>query len=495
MAARGASALRLADPSLLRQSLFVGGEWVAQAAGGERLSVTNPATGAALASLPRGGRAETRRAIDAAAEALPAWAATPPNERAGVLRRWGAAVLDNAEDLAVIMTAEQGKPLAEAKGEVAYAASFLDWFADEARRATGEALPANFIPGSRGVVLRQPVGVSACVTPFNFPLAMITRKVGAAAAAGCPTVCKPCETVPLSALALAALAERAGLPKGVLSVVAGDATEIGSELCESPVVRKLSFTGSTPVGKLLLRQCAGTVKRTSMELGGNAPFLVFDDADVDKALSGAVACKYRNSGQTCVCANRFIVHSAVYDAFAAGLAERAAALVVGDGLAGPTDQGPLISEAAVAKSEAHVADAVAKGARVLTGGKRHALGGTFFEPTVLVDCTPDTRVFREETFGPVAALFRFDTEAEAIALANDTDAGLAAYAYTRDYARVARVSERLEYGMVGMNTGIVSSAAAPFGGVKESGLGREGGSTGTDEYLESKYVCVGGVDG
>jgi len=409
-----------------------------------------------------------------------------------VLRRFAEAMIANTEDLAIIMTSEQGKPLAEARGEIAYAASFLEWFAEEGKRIYGEVIPT-FRADARLMVLRQPVGVAAAITPWNFPSAMITRKLGPALAAGCTFVCKPAPQTPFSALALAELGRRAGLPDGVLNIVTGDAAAIGGELTGNPLVRKFSFTGSTAVGKTLLAQCAGTVKKVSLELGGNAPFIVFDDADIDAAVQGAIASKYRNTGQTCVCANRFYVQSGVYEAFAAKLVKAVATLRVGAGLAGPTEQGPLIDARALAKVESHVADAIAKGGRVAAGGKRHALGGNFYEPTVLLDVTPGMKVAREETFGPVAPLFRFDTEEEAVRMANDTEFGLAAYFYTRDLTRSWRVQEALEYGIVSVNTGIFSTEVAPFGGVKESGLGREGSRHGIDDYTELKYICVGGL--
>jgi succinate-semialdehyde dehydrogenase/glutarate-semialdehyde dehydrogenase len=438
------------------------------------------------------GAAETRQAIEAAARALPAWAKRTAKDRGAVLRRFAELMIANTDDLAVIMVREQGKPLAEAKGEIAYAASFLEWFAEEGKRVYGELIPT-FRADARLMVMRQPVGVAAAITPWNFPAAMITRKLGPALAAGCTFVCKPAPQTPFSALALAELATRAGLPAGVFNVVTGDAEAIGGELTSNPLVRKLSFTGSTAVGKKLIAQCAGTVKKVSMELGGNAPFIVFDDADLDAAVQGAMASKYRNTGQTCVCANRFYVQSGVYDAFAEKLVKAVSTLRVGAGLSGPTEQGPLIDARALAKVESHVADALARGGRIAAGGKRHALGGNFYEPTVLLDVAPGMKVAREETFGPVAPLFRFDTEEEAVRMANDTESGLAAYFYTRDLARSWRVQEALEYGIVGVNTGIFSTEVAPFGGVKESGLGREGSRHGIEEYTEIKYVCVGGL--
>ena len=452
----------------------------------------NPATGAKLGVIPNMGTTETRRAIAAAAAAMPAWAARTAKDRAIILRRWFDLMMANQEDLAILMTAEQGKPLAESKGEIAYAASFIEWFAEEGKRLYGDIIPGHQ-PDKRIMVLRQPVGVVAAITPWNFPAAMITRKAGPALAAGCTMVLKPATQTPYSALALAELAERAGIPKGVFNIVTGSATAIGGEMTSNPTVRKLTFTGSTEIGKKLIVQCASTVKKLSLELGGNAPFIVFDDADLDAAVQGALASKYRNTGQTCVCANRLLVQAGVYDEFSKKLAEAVGKLRVGDGLAGPTEQGPLIDAKAVAKVEEHIADAVKKGAKVALGGKRHALGGTFFEPTILTDVTPQMMVAREETFGPLAPLFKFNTEAEAIAMANDTEFGLAAYLYTRDLARSWRVSEAIEYGIVGLNTGIISTEVAPFGGVKESGAGREGSKYGIMDYTELKYVCVGGV--
>jgi succinate-semialdehyde dehydrogenase/glutarate-semialdehyde dehydrogenase len=482
---------QLQDPNLLRQACYIDGTW-APADSGATLPVTNPATGERLGTIPAMGTAETRRAIAAAAAALPAWGAMTAKERAAPLRRWFELMLAHQQDLAVLMTAEQGKPLAESKGEIAYAASFLEWFAEEGKRLYGDIIPGHQ-RDKRILVLRQPVGVVAAITPWNFPSAMITRKVGPALAAGCTVVCKPATQTPYSALALAELAARAGIPRGVFNVITGSATEIGGEMTGNPLVRKVTFTGSTAIGKKLMAQCAGTMKKISMELGGNAPFIVFEDADLDAAVQGALASKFRNTGQTCVCANRLLVQASVYDAFTQKLTAAVAKLRIGDGLAGETDQGPLIDAKAVAKVEEHVADAVAKGARVALGGKAHALGHTFYEPTILTGVTPAMMVAREETFGPVAPLFRFDTEAEAIAMANDTEFGLAAYVYTRDLARSWRVSEALEYGIVGMNTGIISTEVAPFGGVKESGNGREGSKYGILDYTEIKYVCVGGV--
>jgi succinate-semialdehyde dehydrogenase/glutarate-semialdehyde dehydrogenase len=485
--------MQLKDSSLLRQHGFIHGEW-RSARSGATIAIRNPANGTVVGEVPVMGATETREAIDAAAKAMPAWAKRTAKERAVIVGRFAELMLANADDLAIIMTSEQGKPLAEAKGEVAYAASFLEWFAEEGKRVYGDVIPT-FRADARLLVLRQPVGVAAAITPWNFPAAMITRKLGPALAAGCSFVCKPAPQTPFSALALAELGRRAGLPPGVFNVVTGDAEQIGGELTNNPLVRKLSFTGSTAVGKKLIAACAGTVKKVSMELGGNAPFIVFDDADLDAAVQGLMASKYRNTGQTCVCANRVYVQDGVYEAFAAKLAVAVAGLRVGDGLAGPTDQGPLIDERALAKVQAHIADAVSQGARIAAGGKPHALGGTFFEPTILLDVTPGMRVSREETFGPVAPLFRFHNEAEAIQLANDTEFGLAAYFFTRDLARSWRVQEALEYGLVGVNTGLISTEVAPFGGMKESGLGREGSRYGIDEYTEMKYVCVGGLGG
>ncbi len=483
--------LRLQDPSLLHDRCLIGADWVG-ADSKLTTEIRNPATQAVLASVPVMGVAETRRAISVAQAAMPAWAKKTAKERAVILRRWHDLMMLNQEDLAALMTAEQGKPLAEAKGEIVYAASFIDWFAEEGRRLYGDVIPGHQAD-KRILVLRQPIGVVASITPWNFPAAMITRKAAPALAAGCTFVCKPAPQTPFSALALADLALRAGIPPGVFNVVTGDAQAIGGEMTSNPVVRKVSFTGSTQVGKLLMAQCAGTMKKVSLELGGNAPFIVFDDADLDAAVQGAIASKYRNTGQTCVCANRLLVQAGIYDAFAAKLVDAVGKLKVGDGLAGATDQGPLIDAKALQKVERHIADATQKGARIATGGKRHALGGTFFEPTVLTNVTPQMALAREETFGPVAPLFKFTTEAEAIQLANDTEFGLAAYLYTRDLARSWRVSEALEYGIVGLNTGIISTEVAPFGGMKESGIGREGSKYGILEFTEMKYVCVGGV--
>ena len=488
---RLAAGLKLEDPALLRQQCLVNGQWL-DAKNGATHEVRNPATGALLGSVPALDAAATEKAVAAAHAAFPAWAAKTAKERSVLLRRWHDLIMLNANDLARLMTAEQGKPLAESKGEIAYAASFVEWFAEEAKRLYGDVIPGHQAD-KRILVLRQPVGVVAAITPWNFPAAMITRKVAPALAAGCTVVCKPATQTPYSALALAELAARAGIPAGVLNVVTGPAREIGGVLTGDARVRKLSFTGSTEIGKLLMAQCAVNIKKVSLELGGNAPFIVFDDADLDAAVAGAMASKYRNTGQTCVCANRLLVQKGVYQAFTEKLVAAVQKLRVGDGLAGETDQGPLIDGTALKKVEEHIADATGKGAKVATGGKRHALGGTFFEPTVLTGVTPKMMVAREETFGPVAPLFMFTSEVEAIAMANDTEFGLAAYLYTRDLARSWRVSEALEYGIVGLNTGLISTEVAPFGGVKESGTGREGSKYGILEYTEIKYVCVGEV--
>ena len=484
--------LTLTDSALLRDRAYVDGAWIA-ARTGETFAVTNPADGSLIGRVPAMGAVETRDAIDAADRAWGPWKAKTAKERSQILKRWFELIMAAQNDLAVLMTAEQGKPLAEAKGEVAYGAAFVEWFAEEAKRIYGDTIPEH-LPGRRIVVTKEPIGVVAAITPWNFPIAMITRKCAPALAAGCPVVIKPAEDTPLSALALAELAERAGFPPGVFNVVtAGDPKAVGGELTANPKVRKLSFTGSTEVGKLLMAQCAATVKKLSLELGGNAPFMVFDDADLDAAVAGAMASKYRNTGQTCVCANRLLVQDGVYDAFAAKLAEAVSALKVGPGLEGDFQQGPLINEEAVLKVERHIADAVSKGARIVMGGKRHSLGGTFFQPTILADVTPDMLPAREETFGPVAPLFRFHTEEEAVRMANDTEFGLAAYFYSRDVGRVWRVSRALEYGIVGINEGIISTEVAPFGGMKESGLGREGSKYGIEDFLEVKYLCMGGI--
>ncbi|MEI6573483.1 MAG: NAD-dependent succinate-semialdehyde dehydrogenase [Alphaproteobacteria bacterium] len=479
----------LKDKSLFREEAYIAGRWVGST---EKINVTNPANGQVIGTIPALGRAETLEAIKAAETAQKTWAATPAKQRGQILRRWFELMMENQDDLGRIMTAEQGKPLPEAKGEVAYGASFVEFFAEEARRIYGETIPSPW-PNARIVAIKQPVGVVAAITPWNFPNAMITRKAGPALAAGCAFVVKPSEETPYSALALAELAERAGLPKGVFSVVTGHAKEIGGEMTSNPIVRALSFTGSTAVGKLLMAQCATTVKKVGLELGGNAPFIVFDDADLDAAVAGAMASKYRNAGQTCVCANRLIIQDGIYDAFAEKLAKAVATLKVGDGFGEGVTTGPLINAKAIAKVEGHIADALKKGGKVVTGGKRHSLGGSFFEPTVIRDVTADMLIAREETFGPVAPLFRFKTEEEAIHMANDTEFGLACYFYTRDIGRVWRVGEALEYGIVGINEGIISTAEAPFGGVKESGIGREGSLHGIEEYTEIKYMLMGGL--
>ena len=483
-ASREQARLQLAAPELLRQAAYIDGKWVQ---GKSVIAVHNPATGALLGTVPALGAAETTAAVEAAHRAFGPWRALPASARAVKLRRWFELMTRHSEDLARLMTAEQGKPLAEARGEITYAASFLEWFAEEARRAYGDVIPGH-LADKRLTVIKQPVGVVAAVTPWNFPAAMITRKVGPALAAGCTVVLKPSELTPFSALALAHLAEAAGIPAGVFSIVTGSPAEIGQVLTTDPRVRKFTFTGSTRVGKMLAARCMETVKRVSLELGGNAPFIVFDDADLDAAVEGALASKFRNTGQTCVCANRLLVQAGIYDRFAEALAKRVSAMVVGDGLAGETHQGPLINEAAVQKVERQVRDAAGHGGKVLTGGER--LSGLFFKPTVITGATAEMEFFREETFGPMAALVKFGSEAEAIGLANDTSAGLAAYVFTRDLSRSYRVSEALEYGMVGLNTGLISTTVAPFGGVKESGIGREGSMYGMDEYLEIKLVCT-----
>ena len=480
--------MQLKDPSILKDQCLIGGKWT----GTPTLDVINPATGGAIGRVPDFGQKETRAAIEAANAAFPEWSGKLAKERSAILRRWFELQVEHKEDLALLMTSEQGKPLAEARAEVDYAASFTEFYAEEAKRIYGEIIPTPKKSG-RMLVLKQPVGVVGAITPWNFPLAMITRKISPALAAGCTLVVKPAPETPLCALALAELAVRAGVPPGVLNVVTGDAEAIGGELTSNPLVRMITFTGSTEVGKLLMRQSAATVKKLSLELGGNAPFIVFNDADVDAAVEGALASKYRNSGQTCISANRMLVQAGIYDRFAEKLAAKVAKLKVGDGAERDVEQGPLINAAAIAKVEAHVGDAVARGAKLLTGGKRHALGANFFQPTVLTDVTPDMTIAQEETFGPVAPLFRFRDEAEAVALANDTPFGLAAYFYTRDLSRSWRVAEALEYGMIGVNEGIISSELAPFGGVKESGQGREGSHHGIDEFVELKYVMMGGL--
>jgi succinate-semialdehyde dehydrogenase/glutarate-semialdehyde dehydrogenase len=476
---------------LFREACYVDGQWI-QAASGATCGVDNPATGEIIGHVPKLSGAETRHAIEAADRAFKPWAARTAKERAVILRKWFDLMMENQEELARLMTLEQGKPLVESRGEVAYAAAFLEWFGEEAKRVYGDTIPGHQ-GDKRIVVLKQPIGVVACITPWNFPLAMITRKAGPALAAGCTVIIKPATQTPFSALALAELAERAGVPKGVLNVITGAAKQIGPELTSNPIVRKLSFTGSTEVGKVLMTQCAGTIKKLSLELGGNAPFIVFDDADLDAAVEGAIASKYRNTGQTCVCTNRVLVQDSVYEAFTEKLVAAVKQLKPAPGLEPGASQGPLIDNAAVEKVESHIKDAVDKGGTVVAGGHRHALGGRFFEPTIIINATPQMAVAREETFGPVAPLFRFKTEAEAVALANDTEFGLAAYFYGRDLARVWRVAEALEYGIVGINTGLISTEVAPFGGVKESGLGREGSKYGIEEFLEIKYLCMGGI--
>lgn len=470
---------------------LLAGEWVG-ADSGETFTVTNPANGEGIANVPRMGKAETERAIIASQAAQKQWKNLTAKARAAILKRWFDLMILHQEDLAQILTAEQGKPLAEARGEVAYGASFVEWFAEEAKRVYGETIPAP-TADRKLLVIKQPIGVTAAITPWNFPIAMITRKAAPALAAGCSMIIKPAENTPLSAIALAVLAEEAGVPAGVLQVVTGKAREIGAVLCESPIVTKLSFTGSTEVGRILMRQCAHTIKKLSLELGGNAPFIVFDDADLDAAVEGAMISKFRNAGQTCVCANRLFVQDGVFDAFAAKLAAKVATLKVGDGMADGVTQGPLIDEGAVEKVENHIADALSKGATLLQGGKRHAIGGTFYEPTVLADVSANALIFKEETFGPVAPLFRFKTDEDVIAMANNTEFGLASYFYSRDIGRIWRVTEALEYGMVGVNTGMISNEVAPFGGVKQSGLGREGSHHGIDEYLEIKYIAMAGL--
>ncbi|MGE3293447.1 MAG: NAD-dependent succinate-semialdehyde dehydrogenase [Geminicoccaceae bacterium] len=483
--------LQLGDPGLVREQCYVDGTWI-DADDRKTIKVTDPASGEVLGTVPSVGVAETRRAIEAAERALPAWRARTAKERSAILRRWFDLVLANADDLAFLMTREQGKPLAEAKGEIAYGASFLEWFAEEAKRIYGDVIPQT-VASRRILVLKQPVGVCAAITPWNFPNAMIARKVGPALATGCTMVVKPASATPYSALAMAELAERAGVPAGVFSVVTGASGPIGTELCTNKTVRKVSFTGSTAVGKILLKQCADTVKRTSMELGGHAPFIVFDDADLDKAVEGAIACKFRNAGQTCVCTNRIYVQAGVYDAFAEKFAAAAQKLRVGPGTAKDVTVGPLIDDAAVAKAKEHVDDAKAKGAKVVIGGRTHELGGRFFEPTILADCDAAMLIAHEETFAPVAPLFRFESEAEVIALANDSEVGLAGYFFSRDLGRAFRVAEALEVGLVGVNDGVISTEVAPFGGVKESGMGREGSKYGIEDYLEVKYVSLGGI--
>jgi succinate-semialdehyde dehydrogenase / glutarate-semialdehyde dehydrogenase len=481
----------LHDRNLFRQQAYVNGQWV-DAQAGKTIDVMNPATGQKLGTVPALSATETRSAIEAAEAAWPEWRTRTAKARAVILRRWFDLLIEHKSDLARLMTAEQGKPLAEAEGEIIYAAGFLEWFAEEGKRIYGDTIPAHRAD-TRILVLKQPVGVVGIITPWNFPAAMIARKVGPALAAGCTVVSKPAGLTPYSALAMAELGERAGLPAGVFNVVTGKASEVGGEITANPIIRKVSFTGSTEIGKLLISQCADTVKKVSMELGGNAPFIVFDDADLEEAVAGAIACKFRNTGQTCVCANRILVQDGIYDAFAARLTEEVGKLVVGDGLKGVTHQGPLIDEDSVLKVEEHISDAVSRGASIAAGGARHVLGGTFFQPTVLRDVTPSMKIAHEETFGPVAPLFRFHSDEEAIHLANDTPYGLAAYFYTTDLRRSWRIAEALEYGIVGLNTGIISTEVAPFGGVKESGIGREGGRYGLEEFIEVKYLAVGGL--
>jgi succinate-semialdehyde dehydrogenase / glutarate-semialdehyde dehydrogenase len=486
------STFTLQDPDLFRQQAYIHGRWC-DADGGATLEVNNPATGEILGTVPMMTANETRRAIEAAKDAFSDWSRKPAKERSNLLRRWHDLIMSNVDDLGALMTAEQGKPLAEAKGEVAYAASFIEWFGEEAKRVYGDTIPSPW-SDKRLVVIKQPIGVCAAITPWNFPAAMIARKAGPALASGCTMVARPASSTPFSALALAVLAERAGIPAGVFSVLTGSSREIGGELTSNPDVRKITFTGSTEVGRLLMKQSSSTVKKLSLELGGNAPFIVFDDADLDAAVEGAIISKYRNAGQTCVCANRLYVQAGVYDAFAEKLVAAVAKLKVGSGFEPGVQQGPLIDQAAVEKVEEHIEDAVSQGGRILLGGKRHALGQTFFEPTVVADVTPKMKVAKEETFGPLAALFRFRTDEQAIEMANDTEFGLASYFYSRDIGRIWRAAEGLETGMVGINTGLISNEVAPFGGVKQSGLGREGSHYGIEEFLEIKYLCFGGLD-
>ena len=487
------TSLDLKDPSLFREACYINGEWVG-AGSNETIDVVNPASGETIGTVPKMGANETREAIEAANTAYPEWRAKTAKERATILRIWFDLIIEHQDDLAKMMTAEQGKPLKESMGEIIYAASFIEWFAEEGKRIYGDTIPQH-APGKRIVVTKEPIGVCAAITPWNFPAAMITRKCGPALAAGCTMVVKPATATPYSALALAELGQRAGIPNGVFSVVTGSSGAIGSEMTSNPIVRKLTFTGSTEIGKLLMEQCAATVKKTSMELGGNAPFIVFDDADLDEAIEGAMASKFRNTGQTCVCANRLLVQNGVYDEFSEKLSAAVEKMRIGDGLKGETEQGPLIDMAAVEKVEEHIEDALAKGAKVISGGGRHDLGGTFFQPTVLSEVNTDMKVTREETFGPVAPLYRFETEEEALEMANDTEFGLAAYFYSRDIGRIWRVMEGLEYGIVGGNEGIISTEVAPFGGMKESGTGREGSKYGIEDYLEIKYGLIGGIGG
>lgn len=477
--------------ALMREKMLIGGAWV-DADGGGLINVSNPATGALIGTVPDGGAGETRRAIEAAAKAYPAWRARPAAERAGLLHKLADLLIANADELAAILTTEQGKPLAEAKGEVLGSAAYVRWFAEEARRVYGDTIPSPWAD-RRILVTKEPVGVVAAITPWNFPSSMLSRKIGAALAAGCTVVCKPSELTPYSGLAWGVLAEMAGIPGGVINIVTGDAKAIGGEMTSNPIVKKLTFTGSTPVGKLLMKQCADTVKKVSFELGGNAPFIVFDDADLDKAVEGAIASKYRNAGQTCVCANRFYVQAGIYDAFVEKFAAASKALKVGNGMEPGVVTGPLIEEKAVGKVERLLKDALDKGGTVVTGGKRHALGGTFFEPTVIANATTDMEFAREEIFGPMAPVFKFETEEEAVRLANATEYGLACYFFTKDLGRAFRVAEGLEYGQVGVNAGVITSEVAPFGGVKESGFGKEGSKYGLDDYLIAKYVCIGGI--
>ena len=484
--------MQISDQGLLRTQAYVDGQWI-DADSGETLAVIDPATGKTIAQIAKCGTAETHRAISAAERALVSWRQKTGKERAAVLRRWFTLIMEAQEDLAQILTAEQGKPLAESMGEIAYGANYIEWFAEEAKRIYGDTIP-HPSNDKRIVVIKQPVGVVACITPWNFPNAMLSRKIAPALAAGCTVVCKPASETPLSAFAIVELAERAGVPAGVINIVAGITQEIGAEMTSNPIVRKLTFTGSTAVGKMLIEQCAGTVKRMSMELGGNAPFIVFDDADLDEAIKGAMICKFRNAGQTCVCANRFLVQDGIYEDFAARFEEATAGLKLGQGIDEAVTVGPLINEKAANDVIGFVEDAVAKGAKIAIGGGRSDLGTRFIEPTILTEVSDDMRVFREEIFGPVAPLFRFKTEEEAIAMANDTEFGLAAYFYSRDIGRIWRVAEALEYGIVGINEGLISNEMAPFGGVKESGQGREGSKYGLDDYLEIKYMCIGGID-
>ncbi|MBC93280.1 MAG: succinate-semialdehyde dehydrogenase I [Rhodospirillaceae bacterium] len=483
--------MQLADSKLFRQKCYVNGDWI-DADDGNTIDVTNPVDNSIIGTIPKLGSEETRRAIEGAEKAQRNWRQLTGKERSTILRNWYNLMMENQEDLAILMTIEQGKPLNESRGEILYAASFIEWFAEEGKRVYGDTIPGHQ-RDKRIVVLKEPIGVCAAITPWNFPSAMITRKAGPALAAGCSMVVKPATSTPYSALAMAELAERAGVPPGVLSVVTGGSSDIGGELTSNPIVRKLTFTGSTEVGRKLIEQCAGTIKKVSMELGGNAPFLVFDDADLDEAVEGAMASKYRNTGQTCVCANRILAQDGIYDEFTEKLADAVKNLKVGNGLEDGVTQGPLIDMAAVEKVEQHITDAVSKGARIVVGGDRHAMGGTFFQPTLLVDVTPTMEVTREETFGPLAPIYRFKTDEEGIKLANDTEFGLAAYFYARDVNRIWKVAEELESGIVGINTGLISTEVAPFGGVKESGIGREGSHYGLDDYLEIKYLCYGGI--